>query len=135
MKIAFVVTDLSNTRIGGISRVATEVGANLVELGHEVTAYVLRRSPDQKAAALNGIRLRYIEPFPTLNLDYPVVGFSYRAFGQLKRDLSQDRFDIVQSFNLNAMALCRYAKTIGNAGGRVVVSSYETIMMLSLIHI
>src|SRR6185436_17023400 len=100
MNIAFVVTDLSNTRIGGISRVATEVGAALAEQGHRVVAYVLRRSKEVSETRCRGIELRYVEPFSTLNPDYPVIGFSRRAFAALCREWSAQSFDVVHSFNL-----------------------------------
>ena len=62
MRIGLIVTDLSNARIGGISRVATEVGRNLVDLGHDVSAYVLRRDRNDSPAELGGIKLLYVEP-------------------------------------------------------------------------
>jgi len=129
VNIAFIVTDLTNTRIGGISRVATEVGGNLVRQGHKVTAYVLRRSPDQQSREFEGIHLRYIDRFPTLNSDYPVVGFSYRAFSRLAKDQKHDQYDIVQTFNINAIGLCRFHRQVEGHTPRVVVASYETIMM------
>jgi len=129
MKIAFVVTDLSNTRIGGISRVATEVAANLAEAGHEVTAYVLARSANERPVVHRGIRLRYVESFPSLNPDYPVIGFSRRAFAQLCRDAETQRYDVVQSFNLNAIAAIERTKQLRSLGIPMVVSNYETLGM------
>ena len=67
MRIAFVVTDLSNVRIGGISRVATDVGAGMVRQGHQVVAYVLGRKGNDRPREHRGIELRYIEPFRNLN--------------------------------------------------------------------
>ncbi|NIR30752.1 MAG: glycosyltransferase family 4 protein [Gammaproteobacteria bacterium] len=129
MNVAFIVTDLSNTRIGGISRVATEVGRNLVALGHRVTAYVLRRDGAQSPLSFDGIELRYVEKFGTVNPDYPVVGFSHRAFRQLLDDLERESFDIVQTFNLNAIALPRFRGHLRAKQLPTVISSYETIMM------
>jgi hypothetical protein len=109
MRIALVVTDLSNTRIGGISRVATEIGAHFAELGHDVVAYVLARPGSERVETFRGVRLRYIEPFKTLNTDYPVIGFGRRAFARLLQDAAVERFDVVHSFNLNAVGAIRYA--------------------------
>ncbi|MEE8245450.1 MAG: glycosyltransferase, partial [Pseudomonadales bacterium] len=129
MKIALVVTDLAPARIGGISRVATELGANLASLGHRVLAYVLQRDRNPGAREYRGIELRYIEPFPTPNRDYPVVGFSRRAFARLAVDARRESFDVVHSFNLNSIALPRFAGELSARGIKLAVSSFETIMM------
>lgn len=129
MKIALVVTDLSNTRIGGISRVATEVGRNLVALGHEVVAYVLRREGEESPDQFAGMSIRYVEPFRSVNSDYPVVGFSRRAFRQLLADLQHEAFDVVQTFNLNAIALTSCYAQLKAKNVAVVMSCYETIGM------
>ncbi len=129
MKIAMIVTDLSNTRIGGISRVATEIGRNLVKLGHEVTAYVLRREDAASPEEFDGIRMRYVEPFRSVNPDYPVVAFSRRAFAMLLADLEHEHFDVVQSFNLNSIALTKYHRQLKARNVSVVLSCYETIGM------
>lgn len=129
MKIAFVVTDLSNTRIGGIARVATEVGANLVRLGHDIVAYVLARPRTERLASYRGIELRYVGPFRSLNPDYPVIRFSHQAFARLCRDAEADRFDVVQSFNLNAVGAVAAAQSLVRHALPLVVSNYETLAM------
>jgi glycosyltransferase involved in cell wall biosynthesis len=129
MKIALVVTDLSDTRIGGISRVATEVGANLAKLGHVVTAYVLARRDSQRQATYRGIRLNYIGPLRSLNPDYPVMRFSREAFRALCTDAMDGRFDVVQSFNLNAVGAISASSNLRRLALPLVVSNYETLMM------
>lgn len=129
MRIALVVTDLSNTRIGGISRVATEVGAHCAELGHDVTAYVLGRASVARPAAFRGIDLRYIEPFRTLNPDYPVVEFSRRAFRLFLQDAVGRRYDVIQSFNLNAIGAIASASALSACRIPLVISNYETLGM------
>ncbi|REK37946.1 MAG: glycosyltransferase family 1 protein [Planctomycetota bacterium] len=129
MRIALVVTDLSNTRIGGISRVATELGRNLVALGHEVVAYLLRRPEAESPSQLDGMQLRYIEPFRTINADYPVVGFSRRAFARLLDDLERESFDVLQSFNLNSIALTQHHRQLAERKVATVLACYETIGM------
>lgn len=128
MKIVFVVSDLSNTRIGGISRVATEIGAELVSLGNRVIAYVLARPETPRVKEYRGIELRYVDQFATLNPDYPVVEFSRRAFVQLCKDAEKEKFDLVHSFNLNGVG------AVSGGGFRklgipLVMSSYETVGM------
>jgi len=129
MKIAFIVTDLSNIRIGGISRVATEVGANLAALGHEVVAYVLDRRLKDQPDSYRGITLRYIESFPSLNPDYPVLGFSHRAFAKFCADASAEQFDVLQTFNLNGFALTKFRSRLRELNIPCVIASYETIAM------
>ena len=129
MKIAFIVTDLSNARIGGISRVATEVGAGLVQSGHEVIAYVLGRKSHERVKEYKGMKIRYIEPFFSLNPDYPVMGFSWRAFLKFQEDASKERFDILQSFNLNGLAFPYFQKNLKIRRIPFVMASFETIYM------
>jgi len=129
VRIGFIVSDLSNTRIGGISRVATEIGANLVELGHQVVAYVLYRKGGERPLFYRGMAIRYIEPFRTLNPDYPVVGFSRRAFRMFNREGHEERFDLLQSFNLNAIAYPAYRGWIKERDTACVFSSFETVLM------
>jgi glycosyltransferase involved in cell wall biosynthesis len=129
MRIALIVTDLSNTRIGGISRVATELGAQFALLGHHVAAYVLARPGRERTSSYRGIHLRHIDPFWTLNSDYPVIGFSRRAFARLRGDLQADRFDLVQAFNLNATGAIPYARTLAEHRIPLVVSHFETLAM------
>lgn len=129
VRIGFVVSDLSNTRIGGISRVATEIGSSLVEQGHQVVAYVLHRQDFSCPAHYRGITIRYIEPFSTLNPDYPVLGFSRRAFRKFCQDAQNEHFDLLQSFNLNAIAYPTYRQSLKNCGIAFVVSSFETVLM------
>ncbi len=129
MKIALVVTDLSNTRIGGIARVATEVGANLARLGHEIIAYVLARNGSEHPAEFRGIKLRYIQPFRTINPDYPVIGFSRRAFTRVCRDSETERFEVVHSFNLNTVGCLAQKHCFAERGLQLVVSNYETLEM------
>lgn len=129
MRIGLIVTDLSNTRIGGISRVATEVGRNLVELGHDVVAYVLRREGGESPAEFGGIKLRYVDRFASVNPDYPVVGFSRRAFRQALADFDRQRFDVLQTFNLNGIGLSKYYREMKAKKLPIVLSCYETILM------
>lgn len=129
MRIGLIVTDLSNTRIGGISRVATEVGRNLVQLGHEVTGYILRRDGHEAPDEFDGIKLRYVEPFWSINPDYPVVEFSRRAFQLFLEDSRETEFDVLQSFNLNTTALRLFHRQLKERGIPVVMSCYETIGM------
>lgn len=129
MRIAFIVSDLSNTRIGGISRVATEMGVRLVNLGHEVVAYVLGRPGVSRPDQYRGIRLRYIEPFATFNPDYPIVGFSRRAFARFCIDAEREKFDVLHSFNLNAIGSLSVRDRLENLKIPHVISSFETIMM------
>ena len=58
-----------------------------------------------------------------------MVGFSYRAFSRLAKDHKHDRFDVVQTFNINAIGLCRFHRQVEGQAPRVVAASYETIMM------
>ena len=129
MRIGFVVTDLSNTRIGGISKVATEVGRNLVALGHEVVAYLLRREGKESPNEYDGIQIRYIEPFRSVNPDYPVVEFSRRAFRQIVEEGKSLGLDAIQTFNLNTIGLSRYHRQLKQQGIPVAMSCYETIGM------
>jgi glycosyltransferase involved in cell wall biosynthesis len=129
MRIAFIVSDLSNTRIGGISRVATETGIHIARLGHEVVAYVLGRPGEKRPEQYRGITLRYIEPFVTLNPDYPIVGFSRRAFARFCDDARKEKFDVIHSFNLNGIGSLAVRKRLENLGIPFVMSSFETIMM------
>ena len=129
MRIGLIVTDLSTTRIGGISRVATEVGRNLVQLGHEVTAYILRRDEHDAPSEYDGIQLRYVDPFWSINPDYPVVEFSRRAFRLFLEDSSKNKFDVLQSFNLNTTGLRKFHRQLQERRIPVVMSCYETIGM------
>lgn len=129
MRIRLIVTDLSNTRIGGISRVATEVGRNLVELGHEVSACLLQRDGCEPVPEYAGIKLQYIEPFRSVNPDYPVVEFSRRAFRQSVTDAEQQQIDVIQTFNLNCIGLSKCHRQLKQANVLVVMSCYETIGM------
>ncbi len=129
MRIRLIVTDLSNTRIGGISRVATEVGRNLVELGHDVTACLLQREGCQAVPEFAGIKIEYIEPFRSVNPDYPVVEFSRRAFRQAVADAEQKEIDVIQTFNLNCIGLPKFQRQLQAAGVPVAMSCYETIGM------
>ena len=129
MKIAFVVTDLSPPRIGGISRVATEIARHLVDLGHEVHAYVLYRKDHDQPVSRFGIHMHYINPGIRLNPDYPVIAFSYAAFAQLAQDNQLQTYDIIQSFNLNSIALPRYARQIRQQGSLLVQANFETLSM------
>ena len=109
--------------------VATEVGRNLVGLGHEVIAYLLRRPESDSPTEYEGIQIRYIEPFRSVNPDYPVVGFSRRAFQAIVQDQDSLKLDVIQSFNLNAIGLCRYHQQLKAMSLPVVMSCYETIGM------
>lgn len=129
MRICFIVSDLSNTRIGGISRVATEIGSNFVKQGHEVIAYVLCRKGHDCPPCHRGIKIRYIEAFSTLNPDYPIVGFSRRVFRKFCLDAQNEHFDLLQSFNLNAIAYPTHRQYLKKHGIAFVVSSFETILM------
>jgi glycosyltransferase involved in cell wall biosynthesis len=129
VRIGFIVSDLSNTRIGGISRVATEIGANLVNLGHEVIAYVLHRKGCAHPAEYLGMEIRYVRPFPSINPDYPIAGFSACAFRKFCRDAKGEPFDLIQSFNLNALSYPAHCKEIRGYGIATVLCSFETIMM------
>lgn len=128
MKVTLVVTDLATTRGGGISKVATELGRGLVAAGHGVTVWLLGRRGLPRVDELDGMRLRYVEPFATPNADYPVIGFSRRAFAALSA-ADEPACDVVHAFNLNAFALPRYKATLRARGTLSAVSSFETIMM------
>ena len=129
MRIGYVVSDLNNTRIGGISRVATEIGSAIVEQGHEVIAYVLDREKFTRQESYRGITLRYTRPFLTLNPDYPISGFSHRAFDRFRLDAQMEHFDLLQSFNLNAIAFPKYRRHLIRVGIPFVISSFETVFM------
>jgi len=129
LNIAFVVTDLADQRIGGISKVATEVAANLVAQGHRVVAYVLRREGMAEWATYRGIEVRTIAPFASLNPDYPVQGFSGRAWRQVLADADRERWDVVQGFNLNDLALPKVAGALKAKGVAVIHGSFETLGM------
>lgn len=128
MNIALVVTDLAPSRPGGIARVATELGRSLAALGNRVVAYVLDRD-DGTNPDTGGVELRRIPQFATPNPDYPVAGFSWRAFSRLACEIQTEKFDVIHSFNLNALALPWFRKRLHAAGAAAVVSSYETVMM------
>ena len=129
MRIGLIVTDLSNTRIGGISRVATEVGKNLVDLGHDVTAFLLRRDDGDVPTEYEGMRLRYVDPFWSVNPDYPVVEFSRKAFRLFLEDNQKQEFQVLQTFNLNAIGLEKYHRELIEKRIPVVMSCFETVGM------
>jgi len=129
LRIAFIVTDLPHSRTGGIAKVAGQIAQGLTELGQEVVCYCLRRTHQPSPGSIGGVQVRYVSVPFSLHPDYPVLSFSYRALRAACRDHEKRRYDIVQTFNINAAALPRYRARLHARGCALVHASFETIAM------
>jgi len=69
VRIAFVGTRGVPASYSGFETFVEQMGARLVERGHEVTVYCRRHHSRQRFSHYRGMRLRYVRGLPTKHLD------------------------------------------------------------------
>lgn len=127
LRIALIVTDLTPPRIGGISKVATELAKQLSAQGHDVEVFCLARSePDHRNAPY---LIHQITPKWMLYKEYPVMSFSLTAFRALMKRHQEKPFDVSHAMNFNNYGLTFWRKKMNLAGLAHVSSGFETTQM------
>lgn len=127
MRIALIVTDLTPPRIGGISKVATELAYGLVSKGHDVEVFCLERSAVQHEGA--PFLICPIKSNWTIYKDYPVVSFSLAAFKAVIARHAIKPFDVSHGMNFNNYGLTFSRKKMTALGLAHVSTGFETTQM------
>ncbi len=128
MRIALVVTDLTPPRMGGISKVATELMRQFCRLGHEVSVFCLPRT----AAVFSppsGCALEPVAPKLSFYQEYPVLSFSLAAFTRLLAAHRLRPFDVVHAMNFNNFAMPFFRRRMDRVGLPHVSTAFETTEM------
>lgn len=125
MRIALVVTDLTPPRVGGISKVATEIARQYAILGHEIDVFCLPRSNTKPT----GVRLIHVQPFLQVYKDYPVMSFSFAAFRKLLSLHREKAYDVSHAMNFNNFAYPFYKARFRREGLAHVSTGFETTEM------
>ncbi|MBF0243965.1 MAG: glycosyltransferase, partial [Planctomycetes bacterium] len=128
MRIALLVTDLTPPRMGGISRVATELACRLTEKGHEIDVFCLPRTA-KCFPARERLRLIPVAPRLCLYAEYPVLSFSLAAFRALHREQGVRPYDVSHAMNFNNYGLTFWRSRLKKLGLAHVSSGYETTGM------
>lgn len=127
MRIALLVTDLTPPRIGGISKVATELAKHLSGQGHDVEVFCLARSePDHRN---KGYRIQVVTPKWMLYKEYPVMSFSLSAFRAMLKRHEEQPFDVSHAMNFNNYGLTFWRKRMSQAKLAHVSTGFETTQM------
>ena len=127
MRIALLVTDLTPPRIGGISKVATELALNLSEKGHEVEVFCLQRTA--KLHQHKPYKVHPISPAWMLYREYPVLSFSLTAFKTLLSRHHEKAFDVSHAMNFNNYGLTFWRGKMTKVGLAHVSTGFETTQM------
>lgn len=128
MKIALIVTDLTPPRMGGISKVSTELVKQYLKLGHRVSVFCLKRTADAFPMS-EGLELIPVQSSWSVYKDYPVMTFSVKAFSELLKKHCHEPFDISHAMNFNNFGLTFYKSKMKNAGLAHVSTGFETTQM------
>jgi glycosyltransferase involved in cell wall biosynthesis len=127
LRIAIIVTDLTPPRIGGISKVATELAHNLCLQGHDVEVFCLSRSESDHLEA--PFKIIPVKPKWMLYKEYPVMSFSLAAFRALLKRHAEKPFDVSHAMNFNNYGLTFWRKKMTQAGLAHVSTGFETTQM------
>ena len=128
MHIALIVTDLSPPRIGGISKVATEITVNYLKKGHSVDVFCLKRTCDVFEKQDN-LRLICIDSIFQIYKDYPVVSFSIHAFRRLLEEHKKKAYDVSHAMNFNNFGMTFVRSQLRKAGITHISTAFETTEM------
>ncbi|MBF0196524.1 MAG: glycosyltransferase family 4 protein [Planctomycetes bacterium] len=129
MRIALLVTDLNPPRIGGISKVATEIVLSYCAQGHEVDVYCLARTVAAFPTQIQGLSLIEVKPNFKLYDEYPVMSFSISAFALLAKKHKQKPYDVSHAMNFNNYGLVLYRRALRKSGLAHVSTAFETTEM------
>jgi glycosyltransferase involved in cell wall biosynthesis len=121
------VTDLTPPRIGGISKVATELAYGLCDLGHDVEVFCLNRSVASHSDA--PFLIHVVQPKFQIYKDYPVVAFSLAAFKAVLKRHQERAFDVSHAMNFNNYGMPFLYRKMRKAGLRHVSTAFETTQM------
>lgn len=128
MRIALLVTDLSPPRMGGISKVSTELLRQFCRKGHEVAVFCLPRTA-RSFEAPGGCELIPVELDWCLYREYPVVRFSLRAFRKLAQEHRRKPFDVSHAMNFNNYGYPFWRRSLRAEGLAHVATGFETTGM------
>jgi len=128
MHIALIVTDLSPPRIGGISKVATEITIQYLKKGHSVDVFCLKRTCDVFEKH-DHLRLIPVTSIYQIYKDYPVVSFSIHAFTKLLKEHKKRKYDISHAMNFNNFGMPFVKSKLKKAGIAHISTAFETTEM------
>ncbi len=128
MHIALIVTDLSPPRIGGISKVATEITLCYLKEGHSVDVFCLERT-FHIFPKYEGLKLIPIDSPFQIYKDYPVVSFSIHAFNKILKEHKKRKYDISHAMNFNNFGMPFVRSQLRKARIVHVSTAFETTEM------
>lgn len=129
MHIAFIVTDLTPPRIGGISKVATETILHLLNFGHSIDVYCLKRTVDKFSYEHKNLQLIEVSSPFQIYKDYPVVSFSIHAFRKMIKKHYIKKYDICHAMNFNNYGMPWVKKRMACLGIKHISTAFETTEM------